>query len=195
MQPICFEESLPQAFSAPCPEYLSIATEQYLKDVMSAVFFRTRSDLGLNGGNEVKTHSLGMGLRRPKKRRRSNSNIDAQAQAEREKERKERERWMRRPMNAGDLRFALGRGDLGFGQSKAIVKRVMSSGWEEGVLEGWSKPPPPPSPLESFDVAPATAEVVAAATADGADQPPAPPKKPTHPAPPPPLINAIYDGE
>lgn len=45
---------------------------------------------------------------------------------------------MRRPMNGGDLRFALGRGDLGFGQSKAIVKNVMD-GWEEGVLEGWGR--------------------------------------------------------
>lgn len=36
----------------------------------------------------------------------------------------------------GDLKFALNRGEVGFGQCKAIVGRVVG-GWEEGTLEEW----------------------------------------------------------
>ena len=37
----------------------------------------------------------------------------------------------------GDMKFALSRGEVGFGQCKAIVGKVVG-GWEEGTLEGWA---------------------------------------------------------
>ena len=163
---------------------------------MSAVFFRTRSDLGLNGGNEVKTHSMRlkeMGRKPPKKKKRkssSGSSSDATAHAEREKE---NERWRRRPMNAGDLRFALGRGDLGFGQSKAIVKSVMG-GWEEGVLEGWSQPRRESDAEVDVDVDDhddaAVPDILAAATATATAR-----KKVQSAPAPAPAMNGIYHDE
>lgn len=119
MRPICFEESLPHGFSKPCPEYLATATEQYLKDVMGAVLVRTRSNVGVAGiRTEPRPHLKNL-------------------EAEEAKEGKEKEKG-RRPLNGGDLRFALGRGEVGFGQSRAVAKGVMG-GWGEGVLEGWDQ--------------------------------------------------------
>lgn len=112
MRPICFEESLPHGFSPPCPEYLATATEQYLKDVMGAVLVRTRSNVGVAG---IRTE--------PKPNFKN-------AETEKEKEME------RRPLSGGDLRFALGRGEVGFGQRGAVARSVMG-GWGEGVLEGW----------------------------------------------------------
>jgi len=112
MRPICFEESLPHGFSPPCPEYLATATEQYLKDVMGAVLVRTRSNVGVAGiHTEPKPNFK-----------------NAETGKEREME--------QRPLNGGDLRFALGRGEVGFGQWGAVARSVMG-GWGEGVLEGW----------------------------------------------------------
>ena len=42
--PICYEESVAQGCSAQCAELVGIAAEMYLKDKLSAVFDRTRSN-------------------------------------------------------------------------------------------------------------------------------------------------------
>lgn len=42
MVPMCYEESLPGGASLPCAEFMAIATETFVKDVLSAVFSRTR---------------------------------------------------------------------------------------------------------------------------------------------------------
>lgn len=123
MRPICFEESLPQGFSPPCPEYLATATEQYIKDVIGSLLVKTRSNVGFAGLTGVRTHP----------RSRWKNKGEAHLEAERE-----REKWAQRPLNGGDLRFALGRGEIGFGGSKAIIKSVMG-GWDEGILEGWGR--------------------------------------------------------
>ena len=44
MVPICYEESLPSGASLPCAEFMAIATETFVKEVLSAVFSRTRSN-------------------------------------------------------------------------------------------------------------------------------------------------------
>ena len=50
----------------------------------------------------------------------------------------------------GDLKFALARGDVGFGQCRAVVGRVVA-GWEEGTLEGWGTWPPDSEPSEKSE--------------------------------------------
>lgn len=44
MVPMCYEESLPSGAGMPCAEFMAIATETFVKDVLSAVFSRTRSN-------------------------------------------------------------------------------------------------------------------------------------------------------
>ncbi|KAJ5102841.1 hypothetical protein N7532_003370 [Penicillium argentinense] len=44
MVPMCYEESLPSGAGLPCAEFMAIATETFVKEVLSAVFSRTRSN-------------------------------------------------------------------------------------------------------------------------------------------------------
>lgn len=44
MVPICYEESLPSGAGLPCADFMAIATETFVKEVLSAVFSRTRSN-------------------------------------------------------------------------------------------------------------------------------------------------------
>ncbi|PYH84919.1 WD40 repeat-like protein, partial [Aspergillus uvarum CBS 121591] len=44
MVPICYEESIVSGASLPCAEYMAIATETFVKEVLSVVFSRTRSN-------------------------------------------------------------------------------------------------------------------------------------------------------
>lgn len=44
MTPICYEESVVGGAGLPCAEFMAIATETFVKEVLSAVFARTRSN-------------------------------------------------------------------------------------------------------------------------------------------------------
>nr|XP_001400593.2 transcriptional co-activator (Hfi1/Ada1) [Aspergillus niger CBS 513.88] len=44
MVPICYEESIVSGASLPCAEFMAIATETFVKEVLSVVFSRTRSN-------------------------------------------------------------------------------------------------------------------------------------------------------
>ncbi|KAL4801414.1 transcriptional regulator of RNA polII, SAGA, subunit-domain-containing protein [Aspergillus unguis] len=44
MTPICYEESVVNGAGIPCAEFMAIATETFVKDVLSVVFSRTRSN-------------------------------------------------------------------------------------------------------------------------------------------------------
>ncbi|KAJ5934569.1 Transcriptional coactivator SAGA-type complex Ada1/Tada1 [Penicillium verhagenii] len=44
MVPICYEESLPGGAGLPCAEFVAIATDTFVKEVLSSVFSRTRSN-------------------------------------------------------------------------------------------------------------------------------------------------------
>lgn len=41
---MCYEESLPSGAGLPCAEFMAIATDTFVKEVLSAVFSRTRSN-------------------------------------------------------------------------------------------------------------------------------------------------------
>ncbi|KAL8782473.1 MAG: hypothetical protein Q9195_009638, partial [Heterodermia aff. obscurata] len=99
LTPICYEESLPNGATPPCAEYLSVALEQYIKDVMGAILVRTRSNVGHSSLSGIKTS-----LPPP------SSSTQKKPPAPPEEE-KELDRWARRPLNMGDLKFALARGE------------------------------------------------------------------------------------
>lgn len=44
MVPMCYEESLPGGAGLPCAEFMAVATETFVKDVLSAMFSCTRSN-------------------------------------------------------------------------------------------------------------------------------------------------------
>lgn len=107
---------------------------------MGSILVRTRSNIGHVNLSGIRTapSSSSSTTYTSAKTKRKRERETATTVAEKEKERAaEMDRWARRPLNMGDLKFALQRGDVGFAASKAVVGRVLS-GWEEGVLEGWN---------------------------------------------------------
>ena len=107
---------------------------------MGAILVRTRSNVGHSSLSGIKTSPTSNG---PGAQERKSLAEDKSREKEKERDKegdKEVERWVRRPLNMGDLKFALARGDVGFGQCRAVVGRVVAA-WEEGTLEGWGTYP------------------------------------------------------
>ena len=137
MIPICYEESLPNGCDRSCAEFVAIATEQYIKGVVSAVLARTRSNVpAAIGGNGIMTYRYRKQLEREKEgaekeeiaRGTGNGMLPIEV----------KEAGVRRGLGMGDLRLAIGIGGCGLGQMPGVVNGVMA-GWEEGVLEGWGR--------------------------------------------------------
>lgn len=138
MVPICYEESLPNGCGATCAEFMATATEQYIKEVVSSILIRTRSNVpAALGGNGIMTYKYRKQLDREEEgflkgeviRGIGNGLLPIEA----------KEAGARRGIGMGDLRLALGVGGCELGQMPGIVKNIMG-GWPEGVLEGWAKP-------------------------------------------------------
>ena len=137
MVPICYEESLPNGCGASCAEFMATATEQYIKEVVSAILARTRSNVpAAVGGNGIMTRQYRKQLDREEEmavkgeltRGLANGLLPVEA----------REAGGRRGIGMGDLRLAIGVGGCELGSMPGVVKAVMG-GWQEGILEGWAE--------------------------------------------------------
>ena len=136
MVPICYEESLPNGCGASCAEFMATATEQYIKEVVSSVLSRTRSNIPAAGGNGIMTLKYRRQLEREEEslqrgeitRGIGNGLLPIEA----------REAGLRRGLGMGDLRLAVGVGGCELGQIPGVVKSIMG-GWEEGVLALWQE--------------------------------------------------------
>ncbi len=137
MVPICYEESLPNGCAVSCAEFMATATEQYIKEVVSAILARTRSNVpAAIGGNGIMTRKYRkqleceeeMALKGELARGLANGLLPVEA----------REAGGRRGIGMGDLRLAIGVGGCELGSMPGVVKSVMS-GWQEGILEGWAE--------------------------------------------------------
>lgn len=149
MVPICYEESLPNGCSAACAEFMAIATEQYIKEVVSAIIARTRSNVpAAIGGNGIMTRNYRKQLEREEEmllkgklaRGVANGLLPIEA----------REASGRRGIGMGDLRLAIGVGACELGPMPGIVEAVMG-GWPEGILEGWAETRQPKKTLREGD--------------------------------------------
>lgn len=137
MVPICYEESLPNGCGNMCAEFMATATEQYIKEVVSAMLARTRSNVpAAVGGNGIMTRQYRKQLDREEEmagkgelaRGLANGLLPVEA----------REAGGRRGIGMGDLRLAIGVGGCELGSMPGVVMAVMG-GWQEGILEGWAE--------------------------------------------------------
>lgn len=132
MVPICYEESLTSGAGLPCAEFMAIATETFVKEVLSAVFSRTRSngpsgtinnmmmrkyrqqleveELAFTRGEIAKDAATGL--------------LPVEA----------REASLRRPLGVRDLRLTLELGGGVLGHMPLIVDQIMG-GYFEDELE------------------------------------------------------------
>ena len=136
MVPICYEESLVNGCSAACADFMATATEQYIKEVLSGIFGRTRSNISASSGNGIMTRKYRRQLEREEEawlrgdvsKGAGNGMLPVEA----------REAMVRQPLGMGDLRLALEVGNCSLGQMPLVVERVMG-GYLEGELEEWGQ--------------------------------------------------------
>jgi transcriptional coactivator HFI1/ADA1 len=141
MLPFCYEAGLVSGHVPDAAYFMSVATETFIKEVMAAVFSRTRSNgpgdsgnAGFGpGGSWVQTHKYKRQLGREEEAftrgetSRDKSGllpIEAKAAGE------------RGPLGMADLRIALEMGDCGLANFPIITKSIMYN-YREGELEDW----------------------------------------------------------
>ena len=164
MVPTCYESSLSNGCAAPCAELLSSATEQYVKEVVSAVLLKTRSNVGGSRSGE------GIGIVTSNFRRLLANEEEAADRGQLKRSEgmgllpcEIKERRTRKGIGIADLKFAEEVGGVGMGQMLTVAKSVVA-GYEEGILERWTdayEVDEPPAEIEavSESIAPSTADL------------------------------------
>lgn len=140
MLPFCYEAGLVSGHVSDAAQFMSIATETFVKEVLSSVFSRTRSDgpgeygsAGFGGSNWVQTRKYRRQLAREEERSLHGEihrdkmgllPIEAKKASE------------RGPLGVAEFRLALEMGDCGLTQFPIVGHSLMSS-YREGELENW----------------------------------------------------------
>ncbi|MCJ1413760.1 transcriptional coactivator hfi1/ADA1 [Xylographa parallela] len=136
MVPICYEESLPNGCAPLCANFMATATEHFIKEVLSTVYTRTRSNMPGGSVNSILTHRFKKQLRKEEEAASRGDLVRAPGSGLLPVEVKEAA--ARKPLGMHDLRFALELGDCGLGQFPVIVGKVMN-GDPEGQWEEYQK--------------------------------------------------------
>ncbi|KAK3900161.1 transcriptional coactivator HFI1/ADA1 [Staphylotrichum tortipilum] len=141
MLPFCYEAGLASGHAPDAAQFMSIATEAFIKEVMTSMFSRTRSnppgDAGNAGfgpgGSWIQTHRYRRQLVREEEAfqrgevsRDKSGMLPVEARAASE----------RGPLGIADLRLAMEMGDCGLANFPIISKSVVYS-YREGELENW----------------------------------------------------------
>ncbi|KAI9790314.1 MAG: transcriptional coactivator hfi1/ADA1 [Candelina submexicana] len=128
MIPICYEEGIVAGAHDGTAQFMNVATETFIKEVLSGIFGRTRS----NGPNYIMTSTYKRQLEREEEswlrgevQKNGNSLLPVEQSAASQ----------RPSLGMSDLRLALEMGDMYLGQMPLIVESIMS-GYLEGELEG-----------------------------------------------------------
>lgn len=132
MVPICYEESVASGAGFPCAEFMAIATETFLKEVLSSVFSRTRNNGPSGTINGMVTRKYRRQLEREEL---------AFARGEIAKDIatgllpvEAREASSRHPLGVKDLRLSLNLGGALLGQMPLVVNNIMTT-YDEDELE------------------------------------------------------------
>jgi transcriptional coactivator HFI1/ADA1 len=141
MLPICYETGLVSGHVGDAAYFMSVATETFIKEVLSSIFSKTRTNgpgvtgsAGTGGGASwIQTHKYRHQLEREEEaylrgevQRDKNGLLPVEAKAASE----------RGPLGMADVRTALEMGDCGLGQMPVVVQQILY-GYREGELEAW----------------------------------------------------------
>lgn len=142
MLPICYETGLVSGHAPDASHFMSVATETFIKEVLSSIFSKTRSNgpgvlgsAGTGGGATwIQSHKYRTQLEREEEaflrgevQRDKNGLLPTEAKAASE----------RGALGMADVRTALEMGDCGLGQMPVVIQQIMS-GYREGELEAYS---------------------------------------------------------
>ena len=141
MLPICYETGLVSGHAQDAAHFMSVATETFIKEVLSSIFSKTRSNgpgasgsAGTGGGaNWIQSHKYRTQLEKEEEawlrgeaQRDKSGLLPTEAKAASE----------RGALGMADVRTALELGDCGLGQMPVVVQQIMF-GYREGELEAW----------------------------------------------------------
>jgi transcriptional coactivator HFI1/ADA1 len=159
MLPICYEVGLTSGHVGDAAHFMSVATETFLKEVLSSIFSKTRSNgpgtagsAGTGGGASwVQTHKYRLQLEKEEEawlrgeiQRDKGGLLPTEARAALE----------RGALGMADVRTALELSDCGLGQMPVVVESIIY-GHREGELEAWDDYSFPegftPGFIEDFD--------------------------------------------
>ena len=139
--PICYDLGLPNGHANDVGQFLTIATETFIKEFLSVVFRRTRS----NGPGDPRRAGLGAGsawIQTNKYRRQLRREEKALARGDISRDKtgllpiESKAASERRPLDVADLRVALDIGDCNLSNFPAVTKSVVFN-YREGELERW----------------------------------------------------------
>ncbi|KAK7512903.1 transcriptional regulator of RNA polII, SAGA, subunit-domain-containing protein [Phyllosticta citriasiana] len=120
MTPICYEEGIASGAASECASFMNLATETFIKEVLSNILGRVRS----NGEDYIKTAAYRKQLQREEELSLSNEvqrNAAGLLPIEVEESRR------RKPIDLGDLRVALELGDSYLGQVPLISAGILNA--------------------------------------------------------------------
>lgn len=132
MVPICYEESVASGAGFPCAEFMAIATETFIKQVLSSVFSRTRHNGPSGTINGMMTRKYRRQLEREELAFTRGEISKDVATGLLPVEAKEAS--IRQPLGVKDLRLALNLGGALLGQMPLIVDQIMGT-YDEDELE------------------------------------------------------------
>lgn len=132
MIPICYEESVVSGAGFPCAEFMAIATETFVKEVLSTVFARTRSNGPSGTINGMVTRKYRRQLEREELAYTRGEIVKDSATGLLPVEAKEAA--TRQPLGVRDIRLALELGGGLLGHNPLVVDQIMG-GYVEDELE------------------------------------------------------------
>lgn len=147
MVPICYEESVPGGASETCADLVAVAAETFIKECLTMVFHRTRSNAPSLVGMGAAAAGVSNGIVTSGYRRQLIEEEDRFGRGEVQKGRENgllpveaREAASRRVVGVGDLKVAKevrGRGLSGF--ATPFVGEWVADSWVEGEREEWRR--------------------------------------------------------
>lgn len=139
MLPICYETGLIAGHSKDAPQFMSVATETFIKEFLSSVFSKTRSNGPGVGGSAGSGGGAGW-IMSHKYRRQLEKEEEAWHRGELQRDKtgllpiEAKAASERGPLGMADVRTALEMGDSGLGQMGSVMEQIMF-GYREGELE------------------------------------------------------------
>ncbi|KAF4976792.1 hypothetical protein FZEAL_6598 [Fusarium zealandicum] len=141
MLPFCYEAGLVSGHTGDAPQFMSVAVETFIKEVLTQVFSRTRS----NGPGDSGSAGFGVGttwIQTNKYKRQLEYEEEAAQRGEVTRDKsgllpiESKAASERGPLGMSDLRLSLEMADSGMAQFPVLMTQVIY-GYREGELENW----------------------------------------------------------
>lgn len=143
MLPFCYETGLTSGHVSDAAHFMSVATETFVKEVLSSVFSKTRSNgPGIAGSAGTGGGATWIQTQRYRTQLVKEEEASLQGDIQRDKSGllpvEAKSASERGPLGMADVRMALELGDCGLGQMPVVVQQIML-GYREGEVEIWDE--------------------------------------------------------